>query len=104
MLVAQHPPHRSPRAEFPHGAPTLDEWRRNARVEKDVGHAEPESSAGQEVGIDPKSFALLTATPKRLPPVARHLFSKPSHAASVTRNRVVVEVEFARLNWPTLIV
>ena len=40
----------------------------------------------------PGHAALLTATPKREPPVARDLFSELSHAASVTRNRVVVEV------------
>ena len=36
--------------------------------------------------------ALLTAAPKRKPPVARHLLTKASHAAPVTRNRVIVEV------------
>src|ERR1041384_4960382 len=46
MPVARHPPHRSPRANCPHGAPTLDEWRRTARVEKDGVRAGPESSAG----------------------------------------------------------
>ena len=55
MPVAQHPPHRSPRAALPHGAPTLDEWRRNAHEEKDGVRAEPESSAGQEDGSGPKS-------------------------------------------------
>jgi len=40
----------------------------------------------------PGHAAPLTATPKRQPPVPRNLFAKPSHAASVTRNRVVVEV------------
>ncbi len=40
----------------------------------------------------PSHTALLTATPKRQPPVPRNLFAKLSHAASVTRNRVVVEV------------
>ena len=37
----------------------------------------------------PGHAALLTAMPKREPPVARDLFSKLSHAASVTRNRVL---------------
>src|SRR6266849_2305243 len=55
MPVAQHPPHRSPRANCPHEAPTLDEWRRTARVERDGARAEPESSAGQAVGTDPRS-------------------------------------------------
>jgi hypothetical protein len=40
----------------------------------------------------PGHAALLAATPKREPPVARNLFSELSHAASVTRHRVVVEV------------
>ena len=40
----------------------------------------------------PSHAALLTAAPKRQPPVPRNLFAKFSHAASVIRNRVVVEV------------
>ena len=32
--ITQRPPHRSVRAELPHTAPTLGEWRRNA--DKDV--------------------------------------------------------------------
>jgi hypothetical protein len=40
----------------------------------------------------PGHAALLTATPKRQPPTPRNLFAELSHAASVTRNRVVVEV------------
>ena len=40
----------------------------------------------------PSHLALLTAAPKRQPPVPRDLFAKLSHTASVARNRVVVEV------------
>ena len=40
----------------------------------------------------PGHAAFLTATPKGEPPVARDLFAELSHAAPVTRNRVVVEV------------
>jgi hypothetical protein len=40
----------------------------------------------------PSHLALLTTAPKRQPPVPRNLFAKLSHAASVARNRVVVEV------------
>ena len=35
--IASCPPYRSVRAELPHTAPTLDEWRRNARWGKDAG-------------------------------------------------------------------
>jgi hypothetical protein len=35
--IASCPPYRSVRAELPHTAPTLDEWRRNARPGKDAG-------------------------------------------------------------------
>src|ERR1700692_425447 len=55
MPVTRHPPHRSPRANCPHEAPTLDEWRRTVRVERDGARAEPESSAGQVVGTGPRS-------------------------------------------------
>jgi hypothetical protein len=55
-------------------------------------------------------LALLTAAPKRQPPVPRNLFAKLSHAASVARNRVVVEVALddraeplaSLLNWIVL--
>src|SRR6202453_5354934 len=36
-VIAVRPPYRSVRAELPHTAPTLDEWRRNARWGKDAG-------------------------------------------------------------------
>ena len=38
--VAQRPPHRSVRAELPHTAPTLGEWRRSAHKDANVkcGH------------------------------------------------------------------
>jgi len=43
MPVARHPPHRSPRANCPHGAPTLDEWRQGAcgstHALQPLGHA-----------------------------------------------------------------
>ena len=35
--IAGRPPHRSVRAELPHTAPTLDEWRRSARLGKGAG-------------------------------------------------------------------
>src|SRR5580698_10593095 len=35
--IADRPPYRSVRAELPHTAPTLDDWRRNERQEKDAG-------------------------------------------------------------------
>jgi hypothetical protein len=35
--IAGRPPQRSVRAELPHTAPTSDEWRRNARQDKDAG-------------------------------------------------------------------
>src|ERR1700689_3683060 len=39
MPVAQHPPHRSVRAEFPHTALILDEWRQIACRDRDAVHA-----------------------------------------------------------------
>src|ERR1017187_2237833 len=36
MRVASHPPHGSVRAELPHTALTLDEWRRSAAPGKDA--------------------------------------------------------------------
>jgi hypothetical protein len=48
----------------------------------------------------PGHAALLTATPKRQPPVPRNLFAKLSHAASVTRYRVVVEVSLNERSEP----
>ena len=35
--IASCPPYRSVRAELPHTAPTLDEWRQNAHLGKDAG-------------------------------------------------------------------
>ncbi len=47
---------------------------------------------GQRSEPVPGHTAFLAATPKRQPPVARHLFAELPQAASVTRNRVIVEV------------
>jgi hypothetical protein len=63
------------------------------RARKGMEHALNRNPAlGKRSEPIPGHAALLTATPKREPPVARDLFSELSHAASVTRNRVVVEV------------
>jgi hypothetical protein len=35
-VIADRPPHRSVRAELPHTAPTLDEWRQRVRRDKDA--------------------------------------------------------------------
>src|SRR5215470_5685795 len=39
MPVAQHPPHRSPRAALPHEALILDEWRQSELGDTDEEHA-----------------------------------------------------------------
>src|SRR6516225_9778558 len=39
MPVAQHPPHRSPRAALPHEALILDEWRQSELGDMDGEHA-----------------------------------------------------------------
>jgi len=48
MPVAQHPPHRSVRAEFPHTAPISDEWRRNERQDMDAERVVQEASDQRE--------------------------------------------------------
>jgi hypothetical protein len=48
MLVAQHPPHRSPRAVLPHEAPISDEWRQSELVDTDEEYAATEAT-GQPV-------------------------------------------------------
>jgi hypothetical protein len=50
MPVTQHPPHRSPRAAFPHGAPILDGWRQSGLR----GKVEEHEAAGS---IDQPVFA-----------------------------------------------
>ena len=39
-IIADRPPYRSVRAELPHTAPTLDEWRQNERRDRDAGHGQ----------------------------------------------------------------
>ncbi len=41
--VARYPPHRSPRAELPHGALIVDEWRQSGLRAKDEERAVRES-------------------------------------------------------------
>ena len=48
----------------------------------------------------PGHATLLTTAPKRQPPVVRNLVSEPSHAASVSGNRVVVEVSLNHRSEP----
>ena len=36
IAVARYPPHRSVRADFPHTAPTLDEWRQSEHSDMDA--------------------------------------------------------------------
>jgi pullulanase/glycogen debranching enzyme len=45
MSVTRHPPHRSPRAELPHEAPILDEWRQSEPRGRDEGRAGWEATA-----------------------------------------------------------
>src|SRR5579862_6548754 len=62
MPVTRHPPHRSPRAAFPHEAPILDGWRQSELRGKDERHAAAEaidqpgfasvSTAGDVAGSD----------------------------------------------------
>jgi hypothetical protein len=55
MLVAQHPPHRSPQAALPHGALILDEWRQSELWGKDEGRAELGSIVPRFVAFSPSS-------------------------------------------------
>src|ERR1019366_7825380 len=49
IAVARSPPHRSVRADFPHTAPTLDEWRQSGHSDTDARCGRWEST-GAPVG------------------------------------------------------
>src|SRR5690349_13187960 len=78
--VARCPPHRSPRAEFPHEALILDEWRQSAARDKDgapavgvaivppIGGGGP-SSAGAAARDGAKSVARIESPSSGRPPV-----------------------------------
>src|SRR6516164_2862569 len=55
MPVAQHPPHRSPRAALPHEALILDEWRQSELGDMDGEHAAGGSTDQPSFASAPKS-------------------------------------------------
>src|ERR1039458_6427358 len=53
--IAGRPPHRSPRAVFPHEAPILDEWRQSELWGKDGVHAVAEANDLPDAASAPNS-------------------------------------------------
>jgi len=54
MPVAQHPPHRSPRAALPHEALILDGWRQSELGDMDGEHAAAGSTDQRAYASAPK--------------------------------------------------
>ena len=86
MPVARHPPRRSIRAEFPHTAPILDEWRQNERRETDA-----ECVVGEANGRTEDRFAPMVT------PTLAAMAKEADQWSALSRIRCGLRLRF----WPT---